>query len=281
MKKFIDYLDMQPKWLMFFWGLFFVAVLGVIDYLTGDFSLTLFYLLPVFIGAWFVNKWAGLAICFLSGAVIILVRKLPPITSFDSSAMSVWNTSMEICFLVIMNYMFAILKKELNIEKALARTDHMTGALNRRSFMELAEYEINQSRRHKRPITIAYIDLDNFKAVNDSLGHHAGDLLLRTVVRILLENHRSTDVVARIGGDEFSVLYPETMAEAASEVLAKVREKLLDAMQANEWPVTFSIGAVTYTSPPASAEAMLREADAKMYEVKQTGKNMVAHVTVE
>ncbi len=280
MNNVIDTLSLRPKWQMLCFGLVLIPLLGLIDYLTGDFSLTIFYLVPVFAGAWFVNKWAGFAFSIISGLAIIAARHFHPVISSNPSAMYVWNTSMEVCFLLIMNYMFYRLKKELNIQKELARTDPLTGALNRRSFMELAEYAINQSRRYQRPLSIAYLDLDNFKSVNDGLGHHVGDLLLCTVAKVLVQNSRSTDLVARIGGDEFCVLYPETDAETAGELLARLQGSLLDAMNVNEWLVTFSIGAITYITPAASAEAMIKEVDSRMYGVKHAGKNMVSHATI-
>lgn len=283
MKKILNILTFRPKWQMVLSGFVLIVLLGLIDYRTGDFSLTVFYILPVFIGGWFVNRRTGLIFSLCSGVAIVIARKLPEIQTIHTNTNSIviWNTTMEVCFLILMNYMFCLIKRELEIEKMLARTDHLTGALNRRSYLELTEYEIKQSRRHHRPLTITYIDLDNFKEVNDQLGHHSGDLLLTTVVKILQENIRNTDLVARIGGDEFSLLFPETDALAANELLIKLQSRLLGAMQVNGWSVTFSIGAVTYLTPPVSVESMLKEADARMYEVKQAGKNMVSHATIE
>jgi len=281
MNKLLLLLASRPKWETVFLCLALTTFLGIIDYLTGDFSLTIFYILPVFIATWIVHRWVGFAFCLVSGAAIILAQIFPDFRLAKSSSTFVWNTSMEVCFLVIMNLMFSQLKKELELEKSLARTDHLTGALNRRSFIELAAYEISQSQRHMSPLTITYIDLDNFKTVNDSLGHHVGDTLLSTVVKILQESIRNTDQLARLGGDEFCVLFPETEANAANALLTKLQARLVDAMKVKGWPVTFSMGAITYITPPASVESMLKEADARMYEVKQNGKNMISHAIIE
>lgn len=281
MRELFDNLNRWPTWKILSLGFILMLCVGMIDSLTGDYSVTVFYLLPVFIGTWFVSTWAGFVFSLVSGATIIVAHLLPPMVIFNAAILHVWNTFMEVCFLVIVNFMISQLKKELTIEKALARIDPLTGALNRRSFLELAEYEINQSRRYQRPLTIAYIDLDNFKNVNDMLGHHVGDLVLSSVVCALKECNRNTDLVARIGGDEFIVLYPETNTEAANELLSRTQERLLDTMNGNEWRITFSIGAVTYINPPASVDAMLMEADARMYVVKQGGKNNISHATIE
>jgi diguanylate cyclase (GGDEF)-like protein len=125
------------------------------------------------------------------------------------------------------------------------------------------------------PFSLAYIDLDDFKWVNDTPGHGTGDNVLRLVVESLEQSTRATDVVARLGGDEFAVLFPETGADAGSEAALHIRLVLLDSMRKNDWPVTFSIGMVTYNEPPASVDEMIKAADTLMYSVKETTKNAV------
>ena len=125
-------------------------------------------------------------------------------------------------------------------------------------------------------MTLLYIDLDNFKQVNDAFGHETGDELLIEVAATIRTNVRSTDTVARLGGDEFALLLPETDQEAALVVTNKLREALLVSMQRREWPVTFSIGLVSFATPPESVEEMLKQADAVMYSVKLKGKNSIA-----
>ena len=187
---------------------------------------------------------------------------------------------MEVLFLFIMSYMLSLLKKDFDTEHAHARRDHLTGAANRRSFQAVADYEINQSRRHERVLSVALIDLDNFKAVNDQLGHHVGDDLLVKVVQIIKENVRGTDFVARLGGDEFCVLFPETDTIATANLLENLQKKFLEVMVLYRWPVTFSIGAITYKIPPVSAHDMVKEVDANMYAAKLGGKNRIIHVTM-
>lgn len=280
MKTILKVLYNRPKREMVSLCLVFIVFLGVIDYQTGDFSLTIFYVLPVFIASWLVDRWVGIASCLVSGAAIIVAHIYPDFQLVSFSSLFIWNTTMEICFLIMMSFLFCQLKKEFVLEKSLSRTDYLTGALNRRSFHEITEYEIKQSHRYMRPLTITYIDLDNFKTINDSLGHNVGDILLSTVAKTILENTRDIDLVARIGGDEFCVLFPETDAKAAGELLTRLRIRLNDAMTAKEWPVTFSMGAITYITPPTSVESMLKEADAKMYEVKQNCKNSISHAII-
>jgi diguanylate cyclase (GGDEF)-like protein len=122
---------------------------------------------------------------------------------------------------------------------------------------------------------MAYMDLDNFKAINDNFGHDAGDEALTLTAGLLKEGLRSTDTIARMGGDEFVIMLPEGEPEGSALVLFKLRATFLDAMKENGWPVTVSIGMVTFMSTPDSVDDMLKEADALMYSVKSEGKDNV------
>jgi diguanylate cyclase (GGDEF)-like protein len=121
------------------------------------------------------------------------------------------------------------------------------------------------------------MDVDDFKLVNDRLGHSTGDRLLRTVAETLKEHSREVDVVARLGGDEFAVLMPETGERAARVAVARLRRRLLESSRAEGWPVTFSFGVVTWAAPPPSVDEMLRAADELMYAAKREGKDGVRH----
>jgi diguanylate cyclase (GGDEF)-like protein len=137
--------------------------------------------------------------------------------------------------------------------------------------------EINRARRYDRPFTLVCIDLDNFKTVNDSFGHSTGDMILRLVARTIQENIRVTDTVARLGGDEFAVLLPETGRNVAETILRKVRKINLDIMQMHGWPVTLSIGVVTFKSPPCTVDETLRISDQLMYAAKNNGKDSIRY----
>jgi diguanylate cyclase (GGDEF)-like protein/PAS domain S-box-containing protein len=161
-------------------------------------------------------------------------------------------------------------------EQELARVDPLTHLSNRRAFYEAAEIEISRAWRYSRPLCLAYVDVDNFKLVNDRLGHSTGDALLVTLAGTLRTALRASDLIARMGGDEFAVLLPETDGVSAELVLQKLQESLRQAMQQSGWNVTFSVGAASFPKPPGSLEAMIRAADEEMYAVKARGKNAVA-----
>ena len=165
--------------------------------------------------------------------------------------------------------------------KELTHLDPVTGALSRHGFIEALEAASKRSRRYLHPLTVAHFDLDSFKLVNDLLGHETGNSVLRVVARTIKKTLREMDVVARLGGDEFALLLSETRAENVLGILNKIQSALLEAMQANDWRVTFSIGAITFNTPLATTEEMIAKADELMYSVKLSGKNRIEHQFVD
>jgi diguanylate cyclase (GGDEF)-like protein len=158
----------------------------------------------------------------------------------------------------------------------------LTAAANGRTFYEVAQLELLRLERTGRPLTVAYLDVDNFKAVNDRQGHAAGDALLRRVAETVQKHTRANDLLARLGGDEFALLLPDTAAENAVAVLQRLREALLrEVIDGPECRVTFSIGAATFLQPPGDVDAMVRRVDALMYVVKRGGKDRVHHEVVQ
>lgn len=172
------------------------------------------------------------------------------------------------------------LKESLAKEQELARIDPLTHVANRRAFYEVAEAESARARRYRRPISVAYLDIDDFKRVNDTLGHSTGDALLVSVASTLRSQLRTTDVVARMGGDEFALMLPETDATSAQVVLEKLQRALLETARASDWQVTFSIGAASFVTAPDSLDTMLRLADEELYAIKAQGKNRVSVAVV-
>lgn len=256
-----------------------LAGLGYLDYLTGDFNFTLFYVIPIFLFTWFVGRNAGIIASILTCALVFSIN-FENVRDRAASSHLAWDFSMNLFFYFLLGFMFQMLRHNFDRINELAMRDPLTQALNRRSLDELAEYELRISKRNRRPFSVAFFDLDNFKTVNDRFGHGEGDRLLRKVVEIMESNVRSTDMVARIGGDEFVVALPETGADEAPIVVAKLRESLNAAMTAAGWPVTFSIGVVTCVWPNCSWSEILGMADALMYNVKSQTKDSFLHEIV-
>lgn len=253
--------------------------IGYLDYLTSDIDFVLFYIVPIFLTTWFVGKNAGRAASVLSCITSFGVNMDTALAKSTVKHLA-WDFTLDMLFFIFLGFMFRMLREKYDEVNNLALRDPLTQALNRRSLTELAEYELLASRRHRRPFSIAFIDLDNFKTVNDQLGHNVGDRLLLRIVDVMRSTVRSTDLVARMGGDEFVVALPETGTEQARKVFDKLRAALLESMAAEDWPVTFSIGAVTCEWPACSLDAILNRADTLMYQVKSMGKNSIIHDVV-
>jgi diguanylate cyclase (GGDEF)-like protein/PAS domain S-box-containing protein len=164
------------------------------------------------------------------------------------------------------------LKKAFEHEKELARVDPLTGAANQRSFYELAQREIERSRRYKYPFTIAYFDLDNFKEINDQFGHKVGDEILCAVVKYATGRLRKTDLFARLGGDEFAFLLVETGPEEARRTISKFQHDVFVRIRENNSPVTFSIGVLICIDASLTIDEILKMVDDLMYSVKREGK---------
>ena len=263
-----------------FWvalGLLFVVLLWVIDYQTGsDLSFLTFYLVPIFLVTWFAGKWFGMATA-VAAIIGWYIHDMIPQRSFPHPVITYINVAGKLSFFLIFTYLLSALKSTLELEKEFARTDYLTKVANRKYFLDFTNIEINKARRYKHPFTLAYLDIDSFKIVNDSFGHTAGDTVLRLLADTIKNNIRINDLIGRLGGDEFAILFPETGYEAAQAVIYRVQKSLLDVMQKNGWHVTCSFGVVTFTSPPNSIDDLIKKADDLMYCVKNNGKNTINH----
>ena len=273
-----EFVERQPAWLVFGAGIMLVGLVGWVDYLAGaGLSSTPFYLVPVALVTWALGRRAGVAIALaatLSWSLAYLYAGTPP--PWDSVT-PYWNVAVQLGIFVTVSLILSGLREALEHEKELARTDPITGAPNARAFFEHVEQELERSARYRHPFTVAYLDADDFKGINDRFGHTVGDNLLRVVAGVVGGNIRSTDLVARIAGDEFTLLMPETGRKEAEMVMSRVSTALAAAMESNGWPVTFSMGVVTYASPPDTVNALVKIADDVMYSVKRNGKNSVRH----
>jgi diguanylate cyclase (GGDEF)-like protein len=272
-----DYFGKQSKPFILTITLILIVVIGTLDYATGtELSVLIFYVIPVFLGTWFIGTGTGVALSVFCSLTWALADKIFSRT-FTSSFIPYWNFVMYLGFLLVTMHFLRILKTSLEQERQVARTDFLTRAVNRRQFFELAESEINRARRYNHPFTAVYIDIDNFKVINDTFGHDVGDELLLHVVATIKDQIRTSDIIARLGGDEFMIFFPETGADMAMAAIDKVRRVLLLAMAKNNWPVTFSFGMVTFATPPWSVDHMIKVTDDLMYEGKKSGKNMIKH----
>lgn len=274
----IDRLGRRSPTFLLIVGLLLVVLQGLINYWAGpDLSFTIFYVLTIALVAWLVGRRAGIIMAAVCALSYFVTEKLG--AHFDTAPFLPYlNATTRLGEFLFVAYFASALRRSLEHERELARTDHLTGLLNRRSFMEAAHHEIIRARRFPHPFTVAYMDVDNFKTVNDQHGHSTGDAVLRELSHTIKQHLREIDVVARLGGDEFVILMPETDDAAAAVVMRRVQQQIATVVARGGWPISFSIGVVTWTTPPRTVDFMLKRADDAMYAVKNDGKNRVAHL---
>lgn len=225
---------------------------------------------------------------FLPGTVKIFQAALRHLT-WQTKAIASGDLSQRVDFLGefsdAFNHMVQQLEGSMNAlrlrEQELIRllhTDHLTGINNRGYFMELLSGEFARVRRYERTFSLLILDLDNFKLVNDSMGHAAGDEALRTVATVLQSSGlRQNDFFGRIGGEEFAVTLPETAIHGAAEVAERIRANLASTAvtyDQNDFIITASIGISEFRAGDIQ-DTMMRRADQAMYEAKQAGRNRV------
>ena len=258
-------------------GMLGVVVIGWVDYVSGS-ELRVFplYYAPISLVAWYRGRSGALivaALCALSWMGSNLLAGL----RFSHPGFWVANTLVQGASFATVGLLIATLRGALMREEGLSRTDPLTAVSNSRAFYEEAGRLLALCRRKGHPITLAYIDLDDFKAVNDRHGHQAGDDLLRSVADLLRASIRPSDLVARLGGDEFAVLLPEVGPQEAAATLERLRSSVVDTFASKPCPVTASIGAVTFITVPEDVEGMVQQADSTMYTAKTSGRNRVHH----
>jgi len=253
-------------------GLISCVLLGLLDLIVpNEYMLSFIYLLPIAFTTWFAGKRGGLLVsiictCFLSSDY-----------SKMSTNASIWNIGSALGMFIIVTLMQDKIHTLLKIESNLSRIDPLTGAINKRAFQELVGYEMIRLHRESKPFSLAYLDIDDFKKVNDKYGHTKGDEVLKAVVSCLLNNLRKTDVVARMGGDEFTIFYPEVGQVGAKVAAQRVNKFLAELSVANSWPTSISMGVVTSDNEECKLEDIVTMADELMYKVKRAGKNNVMY----
>lgn len=196
---------------------------------------------------------------------------------YTAAWIPLWNAFMRLIVFMFVAFLASNARKDYEFEKKISRTDLLTGLSNTRSFMEQAEIEKNRALRFKQPFTLAYLDVDHFKQLNDIHGHAKGDALLQDLGKSIKENIRGYDVAARIGGDEFVILFPGTDAKQAQEVTAKIKIRIEELFQKYLDALSLSMGVVTIISTAHSIDELIKMADGLMYLVKKGSKNNIIY----
>ena len=240
-------------------------------------KLGLVYLVPVLVATWYEGlTWGALFTAAAMVLRLLVEREQQPLTTQSVLLLN------EVTFAAVAGIAMSAFRHLRRTQAALedlAIHDPLTRVLNARAFTDRLVQELDRSRRYHRPLALLYLDLDDFKRVNDSHGHQTGDAVLRLVADSISKAVRQADVVGRLGGDEFAVLMPETDAEVADGAAVRLAAGLRTVFKGTP-AVTASIGVVSCTAATATTDDLLRRADQAMYEAKRAGKDRVVQVAI-
>jgi len=269
----------QPGWfyqgIILVGGALLITAIGFLHALTGlAWEFHVFFIVPILAVSWFLGPRFGYALALLAAIEWFLADRM--LASVQSSLLPLlFNTVVRLAIFSGGAWLVGSIRNTLLRESRLAREDALTKLPNRREFLERGHQAFAQAQRQGAPFAAVYIDLDRFKEVNDSFGHEIGDRLLKSVAATMRIHVRASDVPGRLGGDEFALLLPSMKADAVQVYVEKLRRAMLDAMQAERWPVTFSIGVASYRTTPQDFDALLKQADELMYEVKRGSRDSI------
>jgi diguanylate cyclase (GGDEF)-like protein len=269
--------------IVFYISILVIMLIGYYDYKTGaQISMMMLYAVMILVSSRYCGKIEGIIVAVFAASSWLIVNLLHQVPRQNAIIIS-WNFFTRLGVFILIAYAVSLqsqLRRALESEKLRADTDRLTELLNTGAFRERVEQEILRAQRYKHPLSLAYIDLDNFKQVNDLQGHALGDKLLKQVSETIANNIRIIDIAGRIGGDEFSICLPETDGEQVCKVIDKLA-KALDTMTSQSgWQVTASIGVVTCTEFCETYDELLGKADKLMYTAKEKGKNTVEFETI-
>ncbi len=249
-----------------------ILVVGWIDFITGtEIRILPLYFVPLLLAGWNLGA-VGAALSALLAGTVWLAVTVRLAVSFQAVHIWVVSAVTEGSEFLLFSLLIAGLRHALDRVDALSRTDQLTGLLNRRAMTESFSRAVALCKRNGRAASLVSIDLNNFKHANDKFGHHRGDELLRQCANLLRDSLRTSDIIARIGGDEFVVFLPETGAEQAAALVERIRRAVDSASDFRLTGVTLSIGTFSEAPVASDLEALLRGADALMYEAKRQGQ---------
>ena len=270
--------SIMPRWLILLISLLLLCIIGAIDFLTGtEISFSVFYLLPVVLVSWYGERRSGYVICVLAAVTWFAIERISDQT-YSQEWIAYWNAGVRLIFFLLTAYLLSEIKLHLDQEHKLSRSDRLTGTRNSRAFQDALRFIFKMAARHHHPTVLARIDLKNFKSATDTMGHAEGDRILQTLAMALKISVRSTDLIGRLGGNEFAVLLPQTDLDGAKNTFYKLHARLIHVIGDQGWPIGLSIGVITFPDNTPLFTDALRQLDILMQQIRNED---VDHVVYE
>lgn len=267
----------MPKQLALAIGLVGFLLVASVDVATyARVSLLPLHLMPTLFVTWFVSVRWGIVF-----AVALLVVQIVIGLRAGLSRDVYWQIDLGADFLAVL-LLIGLQTRLRGLHQELIRLgkhDSLTHALNRNGFYAVLDMEIERGSRLSHPFSLVYFDCANFKQLNETLGHHAGDRALAKMARTLRDNIRKIDALARLGGDEFAILLPETDGQAARRTVDHLKARMDELTEKEQWPITVSVGVVSFENVPENIEGAIEAVDRLMSHVKRGSENEVAYET--
>lgn len=250
-------------------GLFYIDI----KLQTYDITLLLPYIILVSFTTLFIGNKTGLFFSILT----LLMWFSSKTNLFTTLSLIIYINLMIKSIFVFLQYLLIIYIKKLYFKvEALSLLDELTGLNNRRGFFHLTQYEIIKKKRTKEIISLLFIDIDNFKKINDMKGHKEGDKVLKELSEVIKKTTRTLDISARVGGDEFCVFLPNVDQNIIKKIAKRIIEGFDGSSIRNQWPTSLSIGGFTAKNN-IELEELIKRSDDLMYKAKKGGKNRIEY----
>jgi len=257
-----------------------LVLLGVLDYTTGvEIHFLLLYLVPIFIGSWFISKEAGIGLAIFASIIWFVVVSLSG-RSYSSVWIPYWNLLMRMAVFTVFAITQAQLRAKLVELSHLASRDFLTGLPNGHAFYQLTAKEMDRAFGVE-PMTLVCIDITGFKWINHRFGYSAGDHMICAIAHTIREHVPRPDLVGRLGGTNFAVLLPNVASDVANLILQRVQSALDAERRKYAHPITFFISAIACTKAPRTVAELLQEADAQMTRIKNGRKDSLQIAKVD